>query len=83
MKRLYDPELFNKLKNYLMKKCCNKEVFIVLLSQVNSNNKRIIISVLENLICDTIVDAIQTNSTFPADGGPQVVDNAAVLKKSW
>ena len=41
--RLYDPDMFDsKSETYNMKKCCNKEVFAVMLSQVNTNNKRVI-----------------------------------------
>ena len=78
VKRIYDPDSFTQFKPYLMRKCCNKEVFIVELSLINASNNWIIITVHENILCDTINSSILTN-TSRVEGSTDVINNELVM----
>ena len=73
--RVYDPELFPAYKPYIMRKCCNKEVLLVELSMITDETSWLILSVFENILCDTIREAIEKNTTAATETTEESVNN--------
>ena len=54
VKRHYDPEVYSDYEPYKMVKCCNMEVFRVSMVQLSRENEYVILSILENILVDSI-----------------------------
>ena len=52
--RVYKHLDFTEYKEYEMVKCTNKEVFAVALNSIGTGKGEVIISVIENLLCDAV-----------------------------
>ena len=54
--RFYQPDRFEGYRPYEMNKCTNQQVFDVAMSGIKKNKGQVIISVIENLLCDAVRD---------------------------
>ena len=62
--RFYKPELFPRCKPYIMVKCTKLEVFRAKMASLESTDKEIIISVVENFMCDAVRGATDNDTEF-------------------
>ena len=54
--RFYQAEKFEGYRPYEMKKCTNQQVFDVAMNDIKEGKGQVIISVIENLLCDAVRD---------------------------
>ena len=52
--RFYKVEDFPSFKPCVMQKCCNIETFKVLMEELDDGDNEVMISVIENFICDEV-----------------------------
>ena len=62
--RFYKPESFPNHKPCAMVKCTNLEVFKARMATLESTDKEVIISVVENLICDAVLGTLDSEDRF-------------------
>jgi hypothetical protein len=52
--RFYKPDLFQGYKPFVMNNCSNQQVFDVAISDIKSSRGQVVISVIENILCDAV-----------------------------
>ena len=52
--RFYKVDEYPNFKPCVMQKCCRAEVFIALMDDLNEDQTEIMVSVIENFVCDSV-----------------------------
>ena len=78
--RFYKPESFPNHKPCAMVRCTNLEVFKAKMATLEPTDKEVIISVVENLICDAVVGTLDNEDVFNEKLEKSIQDYIKVVK---